>query len=503
GAQEVAASKMQGFNGAMQAFRNAMETLLTTVGQRLLPPVTAFIQRLTDLINRFGELPAPVQNVVLGFLGLAAAVGPLLIVLGTLAGSIGNIIELNELLNGKLVALGARFLALAGPVGLVAIAIGAAAYEIIKNWDSIGPFFENLWNGIRQSLANFWAWLRGFLATWGPAILAVLAPFIGVPLLIAQHWEQIRTFIVNLWSSLSSWLKTAAQDVANAVVAAFRWLYEHNYYFQDLVDAIRHAWAVVSSVTSAVWGSIRSWLLGEWSAIRSAAQSVFNAIHSAIGGAWNAVRSVTSSVWNAIASTVSSAWNSLRSAIAGAATSIVAAAEGPFNRIRSFVSGLIQEAYSWGRNLIHSIVRGIESMADSVASAASNVAHAIWRFLGFHSPAEEGPGSEADQWGPNLVRTFAEGIRASAPLVQAAVADLITPVAAAFSQPVGQMILSMPAASLAAAAAPSAAPMPSQPGAPPRPGQVNIVVELDGRTIARAIGQPLVEEIRLRAGARI
>ena len=33
--------------------------------------------------------------------------------------------------------------------------------------------------------------------------------------------------------------------------------------------------------------------------------------------------------------------------------------------------------------------------------------------------------------------------------------------------------------------------------------KVNIYVELDGRIIARAIGQPLVEERRLKTGARI
>ena len=30
----------------------------------------------------------------------------------------------------------------------------------------------------------------------------------------------------------------------------------------------------------------------------------------------------------------------------------------------------------------------------------------------------------------------------------------------------------------------------------------NIYVQVDGRTLARAIGQPLVDEIRLRTGAR-
>lgn len=66
-------------------------------------------------------------------------------------------------------------------------------------------------------------------------------------------------------------------------------------------------------------------------------------------------------------------------------------------------------------------------MAGAAASAASNVAHAVAQFLGFHSPAEEGPGAEADVWAPNLMKMFAAGIEEYTPLVQSALAKAITP----------------------------------------------------------------------------
>jgi uncharacterized protein YceK len=38
----------------------------------------------------------------------------------------------------------------------------------------------------------------------------------------------------------------------------------------------------------------------------------------------------------------------------------------------------------------------------------------VKNILGFHSPAREGPGSDADTWAPNLVKMFASGIEGGA-----------------------------------------------------------------------------------------
>lgn len=84
------------------------------------------------------------------------------------------------------------------------------------------------------------------------------------------------------------------------------------------------------------------------------------------------------------------------------------------------LTGLATKAWDWGKNLITSFVDGIKSMLNSVANVGADVADTIAGYIGIHSPAEKGPLSRLTEWGPNLVRTYAEGITRNMNLLDAA-----------------------------------------------------------------------------------
>lgn len=89
--------------------------------------------------------------------------------------------------------------------------------------------------------------------------------------------------------------------------------------------------------------------------------------------------------------------------------------------LRGLVNALAGSMFSWGQNIINGFVNGILSMLGSVGNAVSQVAGKVGAFLGFHSPAKEGPGADADVWGPNLVKTFSSGMVSALPTLNAAV----------------------------------------------------------------------------------
>jgi len=62
--------------------------------------------------------------------------------------------------------------------------------------------------------------------------------------------------------------------------------------------------------------------------------------------------------------------------------------------------------------------------SQSVVGAAADVAWSIERNIGFQSPTKEGPGRYADQWAPNLMRMYAQGILANIGMVQSAASQV-------------------------------------------------------------------------------
>ncbi|MFN3621261.1 MAG: hypothetical protein ACK4TI_00025 [Nitrososphaerales archaeon] len=104
---------------------------------------------------------------------------------------------------------------------------------------------------------------------------------------------------------------------------------------------------------------------------------------------------------------------SLGEGLTGAAAKLVDALNQIGSVITGFLSNLAAAAWGWGYRIASSIADGIRAAISSIISAAQAAAAAIASFLGIKSPAEQGPLSKLNEWGPNLVKTYAEGVRSS------------------------------------------------------------------------------------------
>ncbi|MBC6988931.1 phage tail tape measure protein [Hymenobacter sp. BT491] len=115
----------------IQVAKNRLNDLGITIGNAVLPVVksaTSFIGKLAD---GFAGLDPSTQRLILAVGGVAAAIGPLLVVGGSL-------IALIPAVAGGLTFLGVSAGAVLGPVA----AIAAAGYLLISNWDDIVQYFS-------------------------------------------------------------------------------------------------------------------------------------------------------------------------------------------------------------------------------------------------------------------------------------------------------------------------------------------------------------------------
>ncbi len=141
----------------------------------------------------------------------------------------------------------------------------------------------------------------------------------------------------------------------------------------------------------------------------------------------------------------------------------------------SGLGGIANSAVQWGANIVQSIASGIQNSIGSVIQAAQNVASAIANFLP-HSPAKEGPLSKLDEFGPALVHGIASGVDNSSHMLKSSMDHLFTPATGTGYSVNGTS------------------------------GQGNgtqtIIIQMDGRDVAKALGPHLTNEIRLVAQVR-
>lgn len=405
-AQQMADTMTNNLAGAWEEFKGALESALITIGTALTPAIQTIVQGLQTLIDWFNQLPAPLQQVI----AIGGALGAALTLLGGIflifVGNIMQALAAAQALGITLGALKTVLAAFAGPVGIAIAAITALAgiaLVVVKNWEPIKEFFIGLWEGIKTTIINAANAVLDFLRQWGPLILAAVTGPIGLLVYaVATHWEQIKQATSAAWDAIK-----------NGVVAAFEWMYNHNYYFQYLVDFIRQAWQTIEKFSISIWNEIKDTLAGIWETIKAVVTVTWQTIQDVTAAIWTAISQRLLALWNQIKAQASAAWNSIYSVISDI-----------WSRIKQGFEKLVSAAWNWGKNLLSNFISGITSMLSRLWDTLSNVASTVAGFLGFHSPTKLGPGREADKWAPNFIDMFAQGLRAGIPKLEATLQDL-------------------------------------------------------------------------------
>ena len=126
----------------------------------------------------------------------------------------------------------------ANPIGAIILGIMAligVVLLMVTHWQAVSNFFVGLWNGIIGIFKTAWDWLNTTMGKWVTVIIAVIFPFIGIPLLIAEHWGQLISFFAGLWGGI----KTGFSDVVNFMISGINlfikaWLLPFNLLIKGL-----------------------------------------------------------------------------------------------------------------------------------------------------------------------------------------------------------------------------------------------------------------------------
>jgi len=108
----------------MRMFQESLKELGATFGENLLPIITPFIQRINELVQKFGALDKETQMNIIKIAGLVAVVGPLTSGIGRVSGGIGNIISLGKKVGPILAKIGGS--ASLAKVGMLGVGEAAA-----------------------------------------------------------------------------------------------------------------------------------------------------------------------------------------------------------------------------------------------------------------------------------------------------------------------------------------------------------------------------------------
>lgn len=181
---------------------------------------------LGPIFDLFDKLPGPLQTSVAVFISLV----PLLTNLGIAFVALGG--------------TGAMLLPFLGPAGWLILAV-VAIYEAWQHWDWIAAFFKGAFAYVVDTIKKMPDWLGLLL---GP---------IGLVLLAFKHWDEIKTFVMNVHLAVKEWLVdkflaiiNGVRDKVAAVTGFFKDMYDKvvgHSYVPDMIKGIQSEFSKLQS----------------------------------------------------------------------------------------------------------------------------------------------------------------------------------------------------------------------------------------------------------------
>ena len=444
--EKMAAVMQDNLAGQVTILKSQLEELAISFSDILMPTIRSIVSRIQELVDKLNQLDPQTKETIAKIALVAAALGPMLVVLGKTISSVGTVFSAVSKLPALFSAVQSGIGAITGALGvslgpllaiIAAVAALVAAFvhlwktndefksNIIAIWEQIKSTFTGLTQGITDRINalgfNFESFTDMLKAAWDE-LCNLLAPiFEGVFQNISNIFSEFTGVLLGLldvliglftgdWEQCWDGIKGIFTSIWNFVVNTFRNIMNTLKGIADVVlgwfgTSWNEVWTSIKDFFVNTWNSISTFFTGIITGIRDFFVNIWTGIYTFFSNIFNAIYTVVSTVFQTIYNTIMTVWNSIYETIAPLLDAFKYLFETIFQAIHIIISNVmdwISEKISaiWNaivsfltpilegiKNTFTTIWNAIKSVIDTVLGAIQSVITSVWNAIyGFLSP---------------------------------------------------------------------------------------------------------------------
>lgn len=387
-AQQMADTQLDNLSGQMTILKSALEGLAISFGEILMPAIRSVVEKVQAFVEKLNSMNDAQRETIIKVAAVAAAIGPLLIILGKTVSTVGTamkgfssmakaVAKLGVKIagsSGSITGLGSALGAVAGPVLAVVavIAVLVAAFKhlwdtneefrntIIGIWEGIKAKFEEFTSGITERLnalgfdfenivdvlKAIWGGFCNLLAPVFEAAFSVISTVLGTVLDVitglldvfiglftgnwSQMWDGIKEIFSGIWDGITGILSAALNMIKGIVDTVLGWFGTNWESF----------WTGIKDFFSNIWNGIKSAVSNIINGIATTISNVINGIKNTVTTVFTAVKSTVTGVFESIKNTAATIWNGIKTAIVTPIEAARDTVKSITDKIKGFFSGL-------------------------------------------------------------------------------------------------------------------------------------------------------------------
>lgn len=329
-AKDMADTMQDNLQGDLTTLSSALEGVGIKVSEVLEPALRDIVEAITDLFSWLNGLDDEITNTIVIIGTVVAAIGPLLVVIGTLAGPISTAISLFG--KFKLALFGTT--ESAGAIGTVVSALSGPVLAIIALVVATVAALVNLWNtneGFRNAVVDIASQVMSILQNLAVVVQPILDTLKIALLAIWQEalvplWENFQIVIANI-VTLISWLFDGISPIINAIVSLIEII---------VIPLIQGLLTVIVAFVTSSAGLLGSFLSSVSGIIDAAIQAIRGLIYFITGvftGDWR-------KAWEGVIDIFGAIFNTIRNVCRAPINAVIGCLNGAISGINKMIDGL-------------------------------------------------------------------------------------------------------------------------------------------------------------------
>ena len=444
--EKMAAVMQDNLAGQVTILKSQLEELAISFSDILMPTIRSIVSRIQELVDKLNQLDPQTKETIAKIALVAAALGPMLVVLGKTISSVGTVFSAVSKLPALFSAVQSGIGAITGALGvslgpllaiIAAVAALVAAFvhlwktndefksNIIAIWEQIKSTFTRLTQGITDRLNalgfDFESFTDVLKAAWD-GLCNLLAPiFEGVfqnisnifsgfadiflnslDVLIGlftgdweQCWDGIKGIFTSIWDFIANTFRNIMNTLKGIADVVLGWFgTSWNEVWTSIKDFFVNTWNSISTFFTGIITGIRDFFVNIWTEIYTFFSNIFNAIYTVASTVFQTIYNTIMTVWNSIYETIAplldafkylfeTIFQAIHIIISNVMDWISEKISAIWNAIVSFLTPILEGI----KNTFTTIWNAIKSVIDTVLGAIQSVITSVWNAIyGFLSP---------------------------------------------------------------------------------------------------------------------
>lgn len=417
-AQGMAETMQDNLNGQLTILMSQLQELAISFAEILMPAIRSIVTKIQELMDKFNVLSPHTKETIIKIALIAAALGPLLIVVGKVISTVGTLMTtfskipaiITKVKGGftaiKVALTGATgtFLAIIAVIGVLV----AASANLWKNNEDFRNKITSVWNEIKKTFTDFMQGIVDRLNALGfefkditevlKAVWQALCDFLkpifeGVFQEISDIFKLVTDTLLNIfdvfvalfqgdWEGVWNGIKNFFVDIWDFIVSTLENI------MNMLCDIFGTDLETVKAFWTDVWNSIKDFFVNTWNEFQENFQTGMDAIKKFWTDVWNSIKGFFVNIWNNVSSFISeiftsisnfftTTWTSIKNFFVGIWTSIYNVISTVWNTIYEFIAPLLN-AFKY---LFETIFEAIHIVIGRAMDWISDKIQAVWNFI--------------------------------------------------------------------------------------------------------------------------